>query len=97
MDELIDKLIRDETFCDVTLPRISKRHVLEEEGVIEAYQSALNIQEEDLPEEVEEIQQQQEEVKNNKYRSPSSSSSSYSERRRKSSSSESRHKVKKRE
>ena len=54
MDELIDCLLRDETFCDVTLPRISKRHVLEEEGVLEPYQSALNIQDEDMEEEVSE-------------------------------------------
>lgn len=37
LDELIDSLLRDETFCDVTLPRISKRHVLEEEGLLEPY------------------------------------------------------------
>ena len=48
MDELIDSLLQDDIFCDVTLPRISKRHVLEEEGVLEPYQSALNIQEDDL-------------------------------------------------
>ena len=43
MDEFIDSLLREEAFCDVTLPRISKRHVLEEEGVLEPYESALNI------------------------------------------------------
>jgi pre-mRNA-splicing factor 38A len=43
MDEFIDKLLRDDLFCDVTLPRISKRYVLEEEGLLEPYQSALNI------------------------------------------------------
>ena len=43
MDEFIDNLLRDEAFCDVTLPRISKRHVLEEEGVLEPYESALNL------------------------------------------------------
>jgi len=46
MDEFIDNLIRNDIYCDVTLPRISKRHVLEEEGLLDAYQSALNIQEE---------------------------------------------------
>lgn len=50
MDEFIDKLLRDDLFCDVTLPRISKRYVLEEEGLLEPYQSALNIQNEDLEE-----------------------------------------------
>lgn len=32
MDEFVDRLIREELYCDVTLPRISKRFVLEEEG-----------------------------------------------------------------
>ena len=53
MDEFIDNLLRDEIFCDVTLPRISKRHVLEEEGVLEPYQSALNIQDEEMVEQEE--------------------------------------------
>lgn len=53
MDEMIDCLLRDDTFFDVTLPRISKRHVLEEEGVLEPYQSALNIQDEDMLDEEE--------------------------------------------
>jgi pre-mRNA-splicing factor 38A len=48
MDEFIDKLLREEIYCEVTLPRISKRPVLEEEGVLEPYVSALNIQDEDL-------------------------------------------------
>jgi pre-mRNA-splicing factor 38A len=43
MDELIDSLLREDTYCDITLPRISKRHVLEEEGVLEPYQSTLTI------------------------------------------------------
>jgi pre-mRNA-splicing factor 38A len=30
MDEFIDNLLRDERSCDVILPRIQKRHVLEE-------------------------------------------------------------------
>ncbi len=85
MDELIDNLLRDETFCDVTLPRISKRHVLEEEGVLEPYESALNIQDEDMqgeesgsPEEPEFQKNEHEEVKDKKFRSPSSSSNSSS-------------------
>lgn len=44
MDELVDHLIRDEIFCEVNLPRISKRHVLEEEGVLDARVSALQIE-----------------------------------------------------
>ena len=47
MDELVDNLLREDIFCDVTLPRISKRHVLEEEGVLEPYQSALQVQDDD--------------------------------------------------
>ena len=47
IDELIDHLIRDDIFCEVTLPRISKRYVLEEEGLLEQRVSALNIQDED--------------------------------------------------
>jgi len=41
MDEFIDKLLREDNFCEVTLPRISKRHVLEEERVLEPRVSAL--------------------------------------------------------
>ena len=41
MDEFVDRLIRDELYCDVTLPRISKRHVLEEDNQLEPRISAL--------------------------------------------------------
>lgn len=30
MDEFIDYLLREERYCDIILPRIQKRHVLEE-------------------------------------------------------------------
>lgn len=43
MDEFVDKLIKEDLVMDVQLPRISKRHVLEEEGVLEEYVSALNL------------------------------------------------------
>jgi pre-mRNA-splicing factor 38A len=43
MDEFIDRLIRDEIFCDVTLPRVSKRFVLEEDGILDHRISALQI------------------------------------------------------
>lgn len=49
MDEFIDELLRDERVCDVILPRIQKRHVLEENNEIEAKVSAL---EDDLDEEI---------------------------------------------
>lgn len=34
MDEFIDELLRDERSCDVILPRVQKRHVLEENNEI---------------------------------------------------------------
>ncbi len=54
LDEFIDKLLREDIFCEVTLPRISKRYVLEDEGVLEPYVSALNIQDEDIQDQSEE-------------------------------------------
>jgi pre-mRNA-splicing factor 38A len=50
MDEFIDELLREERVCDVILPRVQKRHVLEESNEIEAKVSAL---EDDLDEEIE--------------------------------------------
>jgi len=50
MDEFIDELLREERICDVILPRIQKRHILEEANEIEAKISAL---EDDLDEEIE--------------------------------------------
>lgn len=50
MDEFIDELLRDERVCDVILPRVQKRHILEENNEIEAKVSAL---EDDLDEEIE--------------------------------------------
>ncbi|XP_020293277.1 pre-mRNA-splicing factor 38 [Pseudomyrmex gracilis] len=41
MDEFIDSLLREERSCDVILPRIQKRHVLEENNELEAKISAL--------------------------------------------------------
>lgn len=49
MDEFIDELLRDERVSDVILPRVQKRHVLEENNEIEAKISAL---EDDLDEEI---------------------------------------------
>jgi len=50
MDEFIDELLREERVCDVILPRVQKRHVLEENNEIDAKVSAL---EDDLDEDVE--------------------------------------------
>ncbi|GAB1869551.1 Pre-mRNA-splicing factor 38 [Camponotus japonicus] len=41
MDEFIDHLLREERCCDVILPRIQKRYVLEENNELEAKISAL--------------------------------------------------------
>lgn len=42
MDEFIDELLTEERICDVILPRIQKRHVLEENNEIETKVSALD-------------------------------------------------------
>ncbi|XP_063983065.1 pre-mRNA-splicing factor 38A [Diachasmimorpha longicaudata] len=41
MDEFIDHLLREERSCDIILPRIQKRHVLEENNELEGKVSAL--------------------------------------------------------
>lgn len=42
MDEYIDQLLREERLCDIILPRIQKRHVLEENNEIEVKVSILD-------------------------------------------------------
>ncbi|XP_026316197.1 pre-mRNA-splicing factor 38 [Hyposmocoma kahamanoa] len=42
MDEFIDELLREERLCDVILPRIQKRHILEENNELEPKVSALD-------------------------------------------------------
>lgn len=42
MDEFIDDLLREERVCDVILPRIQKRHVLEENGDLDPKVSLLD-------------------------------------------------------
>lgn len=49
MDEFIDELLREERACDIILPRIQKRHVLEENNELEPKVSALD---DDLDEEM---------------------------------------------
>lgn len=34
IDEVVDKFLRDERFCEVTLPRMQKRYVLEQNKVL---------------------------------------------------------------
>ncbi|KAL0810929.1 hypothetical protein ABMA28_010226 [Loxostege sticticalis] len=50
MDEFIDELLREERLCDVILPRIQKRHILEENNELEPKVSALDDDlDEDMP------------------------------------------------
>ncbi|CAH2239671.1 jg12447 [Pararge aegeria aegeria] len=50
MDEYIDELLREERLCDVILPRIQKRHILEENNELEQKVSALDDDlDEDMP------------------------------------------------
>lgn len=58
MDELIDELLRDERSCDVILPRVQRRHVLEENNELEAKVSAL---EDDMDEAIESSSSEEEE------------------------------------
>ncbi|KAI0986121.1 hypothetical protein GJ496_006994 [Pomphorhynchus laevis] len=41
VDEFIDNLLHEERVCDIQLPRLQKRHVLEETGLLEARISLL--------------------------------------------------------
>ena len=43
VDEFIDELLHGERVCDITLPRIQKRYVLEELNELEARVSALDV------------------------------------------------------
>ncbi|PNF25222.1 Pre-mRNA-splicing factor 38A [Cryptotermes secundus] len=60
MDEFIDELLREERLCDVILPRVQKRHVLEENNELEPKISAL---EDDLDEAIESSGDEEEVVK----------------------------------
>ncbi|KAF1578198.1 UNVERIFIED_CONTAM: Pre-mRNA-splicing factor 38A, partial [Eudyptes robustus] len=42
MDEFIDHLLRDESYCDIQLPRLQKRQALEESDQIDTYVSSLD-------------------------------------------------------
>ncbi|XP_026473648.1 pre-mRNA-splicing factor 38 [Ctenocephalides felis] len=58
MDEFIDELLHEERICDVILPRIQKRHVLEENNEIEPKISALDDDlDEDIPSEDEKMEE----------------------------------------
>lgn len=42
MDEFIDELLRTDRVCDIILPRVQKRHILEENNELEPKTSALD-------------------------------------------------------
>jgi len=50
MDEFVDWLLKEETVCDVTMPQMPKREILEATGLVEPYQSVLEDDLEDLEE-----------------------------------------------
>ncbi|KAG1691831.1 Pre-mRNA-splicing factor 38A [Nymphon striatum] len=56
MDEFIDELLHEERMCDIILPRIQKRHVLEEGNKLEQRVSALEDDLDDVEESEEEIE-----------------------------------------
>ncbi|KAH9524202.1 Pre-mRNA-splicing factor 38A [Bulinus truncatus] len=63
MDEFIDELLREERICDIILPRIQKRNVLEETNILEPRVSAIeediddveSEEEEELPKDIKKI------------------------------------------
>jgi len=57
MDEFIDELLREERCCDIILPRIQKRYVLEEGEQLEPRISALEDDLDDLESEEEEMKE----------------------------------------
>lgn len=82
MDEFIDELLKEERVCDVILPRIQKRNILEENSELEPRVSLLD---DDMDEEMmSEDEEEKAEIKND--------SKSKSERRRSRSSSREKHK-----
>ena len=67
MDEYIDELLREERLCDVILPRIQKRHILEENNELEPKVSALDDDmDEDMPSEEEVVDTETKENKREK-------------------------------
>ncbi|XP_065225773.1 pre-mRNA-splicing factor 38 [Planococcus citri] len=71
MDEFIDSLLREERVCDVILPRIQKRHVLEENNELEAKVSALD---DDFEEGLESSEEEEEKEVEKHYETSKSSS-----------------------
>lgn len=68
IDEFVDELLRDDRVCDVILPRIQKRHLLESGNQLEPRRSAL---EDDLDElESEEDEEEEEKISPRRRRTP---------------------------
>jgi pre-mRNA-splicing factor 38A len=74
MDEMIDSLLHGERVCDVALPRLQKRHVLEELNQLELRISPLeeNLDDVESSESEEEVKEEVIVVKNEKVKSSSS-------------------------
>jgi pre-mRNA-splicing factor 38A len=76
MDEFIDELLKEERVCDVILPRLQKRYILEENGELEPKVSLLDDDlDEDMSEDEEEVKNDVKETKaaNDRRRSRSQS------------------------
>ncbi|CAL1269409.1 unnamed protein product [Larinioides sclopetarius] len=82
MDEFIDQLLHEERLCDVILPRIQKRHILEVNNELEPRVSAL---EDDLDEPESEDEELKENVTNVVHEKPRSKSSNEVSRKEQSS------------
>lgn len=79
VDEFIDELLREERVCDVILPRIQKRSVLEESGELEPKVSLLD---EDLDEDMSEDEEDAKKNDSVKYSNNSSKHTVSDHRRR---------------
>lgn len=71
MDEFIDELLREDRACDVILPRIQKRQVLESSNQLEPRRSLLDDDLEDMDSESEEEEERQSPRRRSRSRSPS--------------------------
>ncbi|KAF9204072.1 hypothetical protein BGZ59_001273 [Podila verticillata] len=69
MDEFIDELLREERVCDVVLPRLVKRHVLEDAGELDPRVSTLEKLEMELAEEKRALEEEGEDRSRSRSRS----------------------------
>merc|ERR1712079_385776 len=66
MDEFVDLLLREDRVCDIQLPRLQKRHVLEENNELETRVSLLENDDFDLDEEDTESEEDDEDFEEKK-------------------------------